>query len=175
MTPPTQQILQEVKEFLEDMHIMPPEWTVEQSQPLHSKVSALLAAHIHPTPQDAKDVQRSATVGPSELAAVLRLLLDKVDYTKGACGLSDMVGACLDPKIIDRARAALLSYSHGTRVESAPSATASEGLSEGVAGEPVFQVRDDIERCHGLWLGNVPPHGTLLYAAPQPATKGEQE
>lgn len=37
----------------------------------------------------------------------LLLVLDQVDYTKGACGLTEMVGACLDAKVIDKARAAL--------------------------------------------------------------------
>jgi hypothetical protein len=37
----------------------------------------------------------------------LLLVLDQVDYTKGACGLTEMVGACLDARIIREARAAL--------------------------------------------------------------------
>jgi hypothetical protein len=42
-----------------------------------------------------------------ELLAALRLLLDQVDYTKGACGLTEMVGACLDAKVIDKCRATI--------------------------------------------------------------------
>ncbi len=37
----------------------------------------------------------------------LKLLLDQVDYTKGACGFSSMVGAALPVEVIDKCRAAL--------------------------------------------------------------------
>jgi len=43
-------------------------------------------------------------VGASELLEALHLLLDQVDYTKGACGMAEMVGACLDARFIDQAR-----------------------------------------------------------------------
>lgn len=42
-----------------------------------------------------------------ELIAALKLLLDQVDYTVGACRLTDMVGACLDHKVIKRVRAVI--------------------------------------------------------------------
>lgn len=42
-----------------------------------------------------------------QLAAALRVVLDQVDYTSGACGFAEMVGACLDAKVIDAARKAL--------------------------------------------------------------------
>lgn len=49
---------------------------------------------------------------PQEKAQKLReallLVLDQVDYTMGACRLTDMVGACLDHKIIAKARAILV-------------------------------------------------------------------
>lgn len=41
------------------------------------------------------------------LQASLLLLLDQVDYTRGACRMSEMVGACLDASVIDRVRATL--------------------------------------------------------------------
>jgi hypothetical protein len=34
----------------------------------------------------------------------LALLLDQVDYKAGACNVSEMVGACLDAKVLDRVR-----------------------------------------------------------------------
>lgn len=37
----------------------------------------------------------------------LRLILDQVDYTKGACGLTEMVGACLDKQVIETCHQAL--------------------------------------------------------------------
>lgn len=36
------ELLAECKRFLEDMHAMPPEWTVKESQRLHTKVTDLL-------------------------------------------------------------------------------------------------------------------------------------
>lgn len=42
------------------------------------------------------------------LQAALLLVLDQVDYTRGACSLTEMVGACLPTQVIDRARAAVL-------------------------------------------------------------------
>ena len=42
-----------------------------------------------------------------KLEAALRTVLDNVDYTVHACGLTDMVGACLPAKVIDNAREAL--------------------------------------------------------------------
>lgn len=33
------------------------------------------------------------------------------------------------------------------------------------AQEPVAQVRSDVERANVIWLGKMPPHGTMLYAA----------
>jgi hypothetical protein len=43
----------------------------------------------------------------AELRTALALLLDQVNYTKGACSLTEMVGGCLDVKIIERAEDAL--------------------------------------------------------------------
>jgi hypothetical protein len=40
-------------------------------------------------------------------AEALRLLLDQVDYTKGACGPTEMVGAVLDKSIIEICHRAL--------------------------------------------------------------------
>lgn len=37
----------------------------------------------------------------------LRLILDQVDYTKGACGLSEAVGGCLDKQVIETCHQAL--------------------------------------------------------------------
>lgn len=42
-----------------------------------------------------------------DLEAVLLLLLDSVDYTAGACGPTEMIGAVLPTVVIDRARAAI--------------------------------------------------------------------
>lgn len=39
----------------------------------------------------------------TELLATLQTVLDQVDYTRGACSLSDMVAACLDARILDKA------------------------------------------------------------------------
>ena len=41
------------------------------------------------------------------VAEALRLVLDQVDYTAGACSVTEMVGACLPVKVIEIARAAL--------------------------------------------------------------------
>jgi hypothetical protein len=43
----------------------------------------------------------------NELRIALQLILDHVDYTNGACGLTEMVGAVLPKEIIERARIAL--------------------------------------------------------------------
>ena len=37
----------------------------------------------------------------------LLLVLDQVDYTKGACGPANMVAACLPTEVIDKAREAI--------------------------------------------------------------------
>ena len=43
----------------------------------------------------------------AELAQWLAVVLDQVDYTAGACSVTEMVGACLDSSIIVKARATL--------------------------------------------------------------------
>lgn len=43
----------------------------------------------------------------AQLEAALAVLLDQVDYTSGACGLTEMVGAVLSAEIIEKARKAL--------------------------------------------------------------------
>lgn len=43
----------------------------------------------------------------ARLRAALGALLDAVDYTSGACLVIDMVGAALDPVLIQHARKAL--------------------------------------------------------------------
>ena len=43
----------------------------------------------------------------AELTQWLLVVLDQVDYTAGACGLTEMVGTCLDSSVIAQARAAL--------------------------------------------------------------------
>lgn len=40
----------------------------------------------------------------SKLRTALLLILDAVDYTNHACEITEMVGACLDRKIITQAR-----------------------------------------------------------------------
>lgn len=40
-------------------------------------------------------------------AEALRLLLDQVDYTKGACGLTEMVGAVLSRQVLETCHQAL--------------------------------------------------------------------
>ena len=42
-----------------------------------------------------------------ELAAALEVVLDQVDYTKGACRINEMVGAVLDKSVIQQARTVL--------------------------------------------------------------------
>lgn len=42
-----------------------------------------------------------------KLEAALGTVLDQVDYNAGACGLTEMVGACLPVEVIDLARKAL--------------------------------------------------------------------
>lgn len=37
----------------------------------------------------------------------LRLVLDQVDYTRGACGLTEMVGAALPAEVLDKAHSSL--------------------------------------------------------------------
>jgi hypothetical protein len=41
------------------------------------------------------------------IKAALETILDAVDYTKGACSVTEMVGAVLPTVLIERARAAL--------------------------------------------------------------------
>jgi hypothetical protein len=41
------------------------------------------------------------------LVAALRVVLDQVDYTRGACVVTEMVGACLREKVIKLAHAAI--------------------------------------------------------------------
>jgi hypothetical protein len=48
-----------------------------------------------------------AEAKPITVREALLLVLDQVDYTKGACGLTEMVGACLPAEVIDKARQAL--------------------------------------------------------------------
>jgi len=43
----------------------------------------------------------------SELRAALLVLLDQVDYTAGACGLTEMVGAVLPRQVIEQCRLVL--------------------------------------------------------------------
>lgn len=42
-----------------------------------------------------------------KLKSVILLLLDHVDYTRNACGLTELVGAVLPVDVIDQARSAL--------------------------------------------------------------------
>ena len=42
-----------------------------------------------------------------KLRAALATVLDQVDYTAGACALTEMVGACLPVEVIKMAREAL--------------------------------------------------------------------
>jgi hypothetical protein len=41
------------------------------------------------------------------VVAALEVILDNVDYTRGACALTEMVGACLPVEAINQAREAL--------------------------------------------------------------------
>ena len=43
----------------------------------------------------------------AELLQWIQVLLDQVDYTSGACSVTEMVGAVLDKSVIDEARAAI--------------------------------------------------------------------
>lgn len=40
----------------------------------------------------------------NQLREAVTLLLDQVDYTNGACGLTEMVGAVLDTRVLIRVR-----------------------------------------------------------------------
>lgn len=42
-----------------------------------------------------------------QLRVALATVLDQVDYTAGACALTEMVGACLPVEVIKLARSAL--------------------------------------------------------------------
>ena len=44
---------------------------------------------------------------PLSCKEALQLLLDQVDYTAGACELTEMVGACLPKEVIERCREAI--------------------------------------------------------------------
>lgn len=44
---------------------------------------------------------------PLSTAEALRLILDQVDYTKGACGPTELVGAVLSTQVIEICRRAL--------------------------------------------------------------------
>lgn len=44
---------------------------------------------------------------PLTCKEALLLVLDQVDYTKGACSLTNMVGAALPVEVIDKAREAI--------------------------------------------------------------------
>lgn len=48
-----------------------------------------------------------AEATPLTVREALLLVLDQVDYKAGACGLTEMVGACLPAEVIDKARQAL--------------------------------------------------------------------
>lgn len=48
-----------------------------------------------------------AGIRERQIETVLRLILDSVDYTTGACRLNEMVGACLPSELLRMARAAL--------------------------------------------------------------------
>lgn len=54
---------------------------------------------------DVSTVDWSARAKSAKVA--LRLILDCVDYTAGACGLTEMVGGVLPLEIINKAKAAL--------------------------------------------------------------------
>ena len=47
-----------------------------------------------------------------ELGAALGVLLDSVDFTRGACTRTDMVGACIPPDVLEQAQLASDSYRH---------------------------------------------------------------
>ena len=64
----------------------------------------------HSKESDRKEARKTMEiVGPiiTELEAALGVLLDQVDYTAGACTLTEMVGAVLPLEVIERARKAL--------------------------------------------------------------------
>ena len=43
----------------------------------------------------------------ADLLTALQVVMDSVDYTKGACGVTEMVGAVLPKVAIDRAHKAI--------------------------------------------------------------------
>ncbi len=43
----------------------------------------------------------------NDLRAALEVVLDQVDYTKGACQVNEMVGAVLPKEVIAKARTAI--------------------------------------------------------------------
>lgn len=89
--------------------------TLHATTPL-SNVSNIIDeyGHIHAqiygppdyTPEQVLELARVMAAGPG-LVEALRLILDQVDYTNGACGVTEMVGAVLPTVVIERARAAL--------------------------------------------------------------------
>lgn len=53
------------------------------------------------------DLVANQNVKLMDLTVALMTVLDQVDYTVGACRMVDMVGACLDQKVIKQARDAI--------------------------------------------------------------------
>lgn len=77
-----------------------------------------------------------AEAKPLTVREALLLVLDQVDYTKGACSFTEMVGACLPAEVIDRARQALAA--HGVMVDVAP------GYCNPATGEPYLRHADPL-------------------------------
>jgi hypothetical protein len=75
---------------------------------MHSKTVGPLTLTLqrasNPTPHQ---LRMKAEARVTELEAVLATILDAVDYTSGACSLTEMVGACLPTILIANAKAAL--------------------------------------------------------------------
>ena len=84
--------------------------TVDITLEIASK--ALLRNVSVPMPATASSVPIVQPMSERErkLQAMLLTVLDQVDYTDGACGLTEMVGAVLPKEVIVLARKALTAY-----------------------------------------------------------------
>lgn len=104
-----------------------------------------------------------AEAKPLTVREALLLVLDQVDYKAGACGFTEMVGACLPAEVIDKARQVLAA--------SGVAGTDTRGLSEGALFALLMGCTEHpparlppgyvafaraVERAHGIGVQAVP-------------------
>ncbi len=86
----------------------------------------------------------------SELASVLGVILDSVDYTSGACRLNESVGGVLPKELIERAKSIL----GKNKWQVSPYGRDISGYNLG--GEILWTIKEsqkDSENLSGLWGG----------------------